>query len=1162
MKISKLHLTAFGPFTDRELDFGTHENSVVFIHGQNEAGKSSTLRAISDLRYGIPQQSRDNFLHVYRDMQLGGVFVDRQNKEYCVTRRKGRNNTLTFATGLPVPTEIEALITGGLAREEYETMFGLDHQRLRTGGAALLDGEGEIGAALFEASSGVRSIASVMERLDQSARTYLMPGTRGKNARINEALRHYSDHMATYKTALVKPAAWAELFKQHQIALTNVADIERRQREVHGHLRKVTELRAVAPLIRALDAAHASLSALESAMLLPETAPTERAGAEAGLSSARHNANVAKDRAASLRQQLEQLVLDTAVLDVAPAIERLAASAETIDTLRKDIAEAGAEVAADQSRIAALAAAIHPDMAAEEALALAPGATAKASIEQLLRELELAQHRLDQHKDAAAAQSQADSGADASAHAPPAPEVRTALRSAQLEVTRHEAGLQRKVLLPAEIRAIQRSIKSTLAALGLADETALSLARPVLESEIEAARKSHETNATERQALRKRISEIHAALDTSTAEHERLLADGDVPTMDAMLAARERRDLGWSLVRAIHVERQAASDDAYTGGNPLVTVYEEDVRQADRLADLLASDTERATQLQACLREITKLEHDLGKLRQELASLDARQAVQERAWAEKLAAHHLPALTPAALREWQILFAEACALREALQVKLDEQAAVEAIETRLTRAMHAAILGTGVYTPAADAGLDALSSIASDIEEEFKQRERAFNTAAGKRLQREEQVRQLALREKQFNAALAAAQENVQPAYAALHLPPAIGVAAARARLLEFETLVAARTAMDACIARQSRAQGTLDAIVQQCGTLALAVNDAPPADVRLYVERLLARLRKAKETETAHAIAQQNLAQALASQQEHEETAARHARTLTMLCEAANVAVPAQLPEAEERSRRKREAQADADRTRKDLASASPRAIAELRELLRDYDTVRMDAEETGSTQELTAIEERMLAARQAEESARRQLEAINSADTAAAARENMERAAATVRTSIAPWMRSKLAHALLGEALKRFRERAQGPMLQAASAYFMQMTDGHFVRLVSDDSSDAKPVLLAQRANGTHLRVEEMSEGTRDQLYLALRLAALEIRRSAGVDLPVVLDDVLMTSDDARAGFALKAISDFSKGHQVIVFTHHRHLVDVAKKCVAGSLLAVVSL
>lgn len=145
-------------------------------------------------------------------------------------------------------------------------------------------------------------------------------------------------------------------------------------------------------------------------------------------------------------------------------------------------------------------------------------------------------------------------------------------------------------------------------------------------------------------------------------------------------------------------------------------------------------------------------------------------------------------------------------------------------------------------------------------------------------------------------------------------------------------------------------------------------------------------------------------------------------------------------------------------------------------------------------------------------------------------------------------PWIRSRLAHGLLAEALKRFRDRAQGPMLLAASAHFEHMTGGEFVRLLSDDSG-AQPVLLAQRAGGSRIGVEAMSEGTRDQLYLALRLAALGIRRQAGVDLPVILDDVLMTSDDGRAGRMLQALAEFAQGGQVMVLTHHGHVVEVAQ-------------
>ena len=103
---------------------------------------------------------------------------------------------------------------------------------------------------------------------------------------------------------------------------------------------------------------------------------------------------------------------------------------------------------------------------------------------------------------------------------------------------------------------------------------------------------------------------------------------------------------------------------------------------------------------------------------------------------------------------------------------------------------------------------------------------------------------------------------------------------------------------------------------------------------------------------------------------------------------------------------------------------------------------------------------------------------------------------------------------------------------------------------------------MLLAQRADGSTIGTDGMSEGTRDQLYLALRLAAVSLRRDTGVDLPMVLDDVLMTSSDGRAGCVLQALAEFSRGSQVIVFTHHEHLLDVARTQVPADLLHIATL
>lgn len=118
-------------------------------------------------------------------MRIAGVFADPSGAEIGLVRRKGRGQTLLRrpighldqegGDDEPASPELEAALTGGLSRDEYDTMFSLDHQRLRKGGEALLEGEGETGAALFEASSGVRSVRAILERLDASAASSTCP---------------------------------------------------------------------------------------------------------------------------------------------------------------------------------------------------------------------------------------------------------------------------------------------------------------------------------------------------------------------------------------------------------------------------------------------------------------------------------------------------------------------------------------------------------------------------------------------------------------------------------------------------------------------------------------------------------------------------------------------------------------------------------------------------------------------------------------------------------------------------------------------------------------------------------------------------------------------------------------------------------------------------
>ncbi|TVV74445.1 ATP-binding protein [Sphingomonas solaris] len=79
-------------------------------------------------------------------------------------------------------------------------------------------------------------------------------------------------------------------------------------------------------------------------------------------------------------------------------------------------------------------------------------------------------------------------------------------------------------------------------------------------------------------------------------------------------------------------------------------------------------------------------------------------------------------------------------------------------------------------------------------------------------------------------------------------------------------------------------------------------------------------------------------------------------------------------------------------------------------------------------------------------------------------------------------------------------------------------------------------------------------MSEGTTDQLFLALRLAAVEQSVEAGVRLPFQADDLFVNFDDARAEAGFRVLANLARSTQELFFTHHPHLATIAATVVGA--------
>jgi len=136
-----------------------------------------------------------------------------------------------------------------------------------------------------------------------------------------------------------------------------------------------------------------------------------------------------------------------------------------------------------------------------------------------------------------------------------------------------------------------------------------------------------------------------------------------------------------------------------------------------------------------------------------------------------------------------------------------------------------------------------------------------------------------------------------------------------------------------------------------------------------------------------------------------------------------------------------------------------------------------------------------------------------------------------------------------VLRDAIDIYRAQNQSPLLLRSSELFTRLTLGAFQAVKVDFDEHDQQVLKGTRHSGEDVDMAGMSDGTRDQLYLALRIASLERYLLDNPPMPFVVDDILITFDDERACAALTILAELSQHTQVVFFTHHRRLVELAQ-------------
>ncbi|MDI1429776.1 AAA family ATPase [Polyangium sorediatum] len=1167
MKILSLELLRWGPFSDLALDFSSPARAFHLVVGSNEAGKSTTLRAVGGLLFGIPERTSDDHRHKMSELRISGRIGYEDGSELAIVRRKGRKETLLDPAGQPLDEALLRKLLGSIERAQFETMFGLSHDGLVKGGRELVEGQGDLGESLFGAGLG-QTVASLLRKLGGRADEIYLP--RGKKRKLNDAIDKFKEAKKRAQELSQSARDFEDINKQlgdrraetSRIA-AELVDLGRRMRRLQRVKQALRPLAERAEVLAALDVRR-------DVVVLPETAAEDRRRTQAIIHEAGPREEKLREDVRELEGKLAVLAVPTALLQKGALVRQVQGELGSHKKASIDATRLRGELRQVEDEARGLCARLgRRDISVEEAEAWRLSAVASTRVRSLVKQkVELDAAAKSAESAFGAAEERLDDEKRRGAALPPPADVEALAHG--LDVARREGDLDKRIQERARAaESLGQRVQAGRAALSLFDvpfDKIGNLPMPARET-IERFERGLGVKDEELRSLGQTLADRKRKLSALERELEQIRRGGAVPTEADWASARSGRDAAWIELRRalLPAEHAHGADDiaAFRSAPPrpgveAVFAYEASVRHADDLAaslfreaDRVAKVSQRSLEQQGLLREIAELDA-------ERQSLEAARDELGRQWQEQWKASSLVPLSPAEMKgflgqyerlvEDRRRWAEAEALLAA-----DRALAADHEETlgALLRPLGLAVKGLPALMERARAVCEREAKAQKDREAHERDLGRAKDQVA--------QCKALLERRRAEHAAWSAQWAE---AMAGVDLPEATGT-------VEAEEVLALRSDLEKRCAdardRRRRIEGIerdarlfADRVVEITRAAATDLVDAPIEHAaNLVVERFLA----AEKDE----IARQKDAQKLdEKRRELEDVILRRKAAeneLTALQSAARAESLAELGEAEDRSKEVRALKARLAPIERQLLDLGEGLGIEA--LVAECQGLSGDDVAT----ELSSLDEQIQAKNDAKAKVEQEIGKleerrgrVDGGDGAAQAAAEAEGHLASMGVLVEEYARARLAFRLLEDEIKHYRERHQGPIVRRASELFQRLTLGSFLEIRGDDEGDeSRPVLKCVRTSGERVGVEGLSDGTRDQLFFALRMASLERHFEHNEPIPFVLDDILVNFDDARSRAALSILGDLSQKTQVLFFTHHARVADLAREAVPPSRLCL---
>ena len=1154
MNIQELNLAAFGPFTDKSLIFNQEESGLHIIYGSNEAGKSSALRGLKALLYGIDGRTSDDFIHDKSKLLINGCLRNADGHELIFSRRKGNKNTLLNIDGIALDDQALTPFLQGVSPELFAMLFGIDHQSLLQGGQEILEQKGEVGQAIFSAAIGSHALHAILKQLDDEADQLFRP--QGSKPIINAALQSYKKLEKEIKTDSLSSRIWDD---HHRVLGKASSELIQVQAELSGNRAEINRLKRIKLLLPKFAQRSELLKDLESlneVVILPEDFPERHQLAVKEIENSQAILGKSSPRLLSLQTDLDNLIVKQEVLDQSESIEDLYSRLGGNRKALQDRPRLEADRQLLLTDAESVLKVIGTDLDLNNIEKLLTLLTKRQSITALGNKKALLVSRVEQSEINKRENQTRLKGALIEQQSLPDMGVSDALRrtiTAARKLGDIDTAIQST---QSDITSLKKQCAVDLSKLTLwngALEDLQGLALPNREN-INYFEQAYDDLDKELQPLQSNQEKIaNELLDTSLRIDE-IERAGTVPTEEALVDARSARDKVWQLLRRqwVHGEDISKEVKQLEIDDDLPDKFEERLAGADDLSDRLRREADRVHKIANLQASQASMKQQSIDLSQNIEVCIAKKNEITADWQALWAPCDIVPRTPREMRLW---LDEAEKLREHVGEVIFHSGKMDELEQ--TRKSHIQSLKQQLMDLGQPASKSTpLELVLAECEESAQQ----IDEVKQKRDALDKEIKDLELKIETLSDEHQLASEELNAwieEWRELIENSGLDGSSTPSKIDDvienLREIVSKQSEAEKLYIRINAINDEAELFNSQVISLVASVTpEFKSFSAEDAVVKLNLLLSDNKSRLTQRQLVDDQIVQAQQEIEDSNATINSMSERLDVLCREAKCKIHTELEEAERSSVQLLQTRAAIDSIERDiLESGEGAALTELELEVRgenpDVLPSRIQELSNKIDEELDPKRTTLAETKGREE---KEMELMDGSDSVAEVADEAQAIIASINSNAERYVRVKLAGRILRDEIERYRMENQGPLIARASECFNILTLGSFDSLKTDFNENDEPVLIGIRPNGDKVHVEGMSSGTRDQLYLALRLASLEKYMEDSEPMPFIVDDILIDFDDERSDAALKALSELAQKTQVILFTHHSNVVEQAKK------------